>query len=58
MDTLTTTQSVQEYYGKTLQSSKDLKTTACCSAAARAWRCALQLWYPFTRSSAVPPRPA
>ena len=34
LDTLATTQSVQEYYGKTLQSSKDLKTTACCSAAA------------------------
>lgn len=28
----TTTRNVQEYYGKTLQSSKDLKTSACCSA--------------------------
>ena len=32
LDVLATTQSVQEYYGKTLSSSGDLKTSACCSA--------------------------
>ena len=32
LDVLATTQSVQEYYGKTLSSSADLKTSACCSA--------------------------
>ena len=31
MSTIDATATVQEYYGKTLQTSADLKTSACCT---------------------------